>query len=50
MEIEIKKKLARYWFALLQDIICFEIENLEREFSKRKNKLSNKFKCQKWRK
>ena len=50
MKIEIRKKLARYWFIVLQDIICFEIENLEKEFSKRKNKLPNKFEHQKWRK
>ena len=48
MEIEIKKKLARYWFALLQDLICFEIEKLEKEFSKKKKKTPTKFKCQKW--
>ena len=48
MKIEIRKKMARYWFTVLQDIICLEIENLEKEFSKRKNKLPNKFEHQKW--
>ena len=42
MKIEIRKKLARYWFTVLQDIICFEIENLEKEFSKSKNKCNLK--------
>ena len=49
MKIEIRKQLARYWFTTLQDIICFEIKNLEKEFSKGKNKLPNKFEHQKWR-
>ena len=50
MEIEIKKKLTRNWFLLLQDIICFEIENLEKNFSKKKNKLRKKFVYKKWKK
>ena len=50
MEIEIKKKLTRNWFLLLQDIICFEIENLEKNFSKKKNKLPKKFVYNKWKK
>ena len=49
MKTIIKQKLARYWFTTLQDIICFEIKNLEKEFSKGKNKLPNKFEHQKWR-
>jgi coproporphyrinogen III oxidase len=49
MKIEIRKKMIRYWFTVLQDIVCLEIENLEKEFSKRKNKLPNKFEHQKWR-
>ena len=50
MKIEIKQKLASYWFTVLQDILCFEIENLEKEFSKKRNKLPKKFKHQKWKK
>ena len=50
MKIEIKQKLASYWFIVLQDILCFEIENLEKEFSKKRNKLPKKFKHQKWKK
>ena len=38
MNIEIKKKLAKNWFVLLQDIICYEIEELEKEFCAKKNK------------
>ena len=34
MDKIIKKKLARNWFALLQDIICLEIEKLENKKSK----------------
>ena len=29
MEIELKKKLVRNWFKILQDMICIEIEELE---------------------
>ena len=29
MEIELKKKLVRNWFKILQDMICNEIEELE---------------------
>ncbi len=29
MEIEIKKKLAKNWFKILQDMICQDIEELE---------------------
>ena len=50
MNIEIKQNLVRYWFTVLQDIICFEIENLEKEFSKKKNIQTKKFKVQKWQK
>ena len=50
MKIEIKKKLTSYWFSLLQDIICLEFENLEKEFAKKKNKIPVKFKTKKWKK
>ena len=29
MDIELKKKLVRNWFKILQDMICNEIEKLE---------------------
>jgi len=50
METEIKQKLTSYWFSLLQDIICFEVENLEKEYAKKKNKSPKKFKSKKWKK
>ena len=43
MEIKIKQQLAKYWFSILQDIICLEIENLEKE-----NGFNIKFKKNKW--
>ncbi len=42
MNIEIKKKLSRNWFKLLQDIFCYEIESLENR--------SNKFIRKRWHK
>ena len=30
METNIKKKLTRNWFKILQDMICFEIEEIEK--------------------
>ena len=36
MNIEIKKKLARNWFILLRNIILYEIESLEKEYSLKK--------------
>ena len=50
MKIEIKKKLASYWFALLQDVICLEIEKLENKLAKKKNKKPIKFENMKWKK
>ena len=32
MEIKIKQQLVKYWFSILQDIICLEVENLEKEY------------------
>ena len=29
MEIDLKKKLVRNWFKILQDMICFDIEEIE---------------------
>ena len=37
MEIDIKKKLAKNWFKVLQDTICFDIEEIE----KNRNEMSN---------
>ena len=34
MDKEIKKRLSRNWFKLLQDVICFEIESLEKKNKK----------------
>ncbi len=34
MEIDIKKKLVRNWFKVLQDMICFEIEEIEKNKKK----------------
>ena len=31
MEPEIKKKLCRNWFKILQDVICREIEQIEKK-------------------
>ena len=38
MDKEIKKKLARNWFKLLQNIICNDIEKLENNKIKFKSK------------
>ena len=40
MNIDIKKKLARNWFKILQDMICEDIESLERK--------KNIFKLKNW--
>ena len=34
MDKEVKKKIARNWFKMLQNIICFEIEKLENSSAK----------------
>ena len=39
MEPEIKKKLCRNWFKILQDVICREIEQIEKK---------QKFKSKTW--
>ena len=38
MNIENKKKLSKNWFLLLRDVVCFEIENLEKIYSKKNKK------------
>ena len=50
MNIEIKKNLAKNWFILLRDIICYEIEELEKEFGVKKNKKPKRFKSKIWKK
>ena len=50
MNIEIKKKLVKKWFILLRDIICYEIEELEKEFAVKKKGKPKKFKSQVWKK
>ena len=39
MNIEIKKNLAKNWFVVLRDIICYEIEELEKEFGTKKKRI-----------
>ena len=34
MDKEVKKKIAKNWFKILQNIICFEIERLENSSAK----------------
>ena len=41
MEINIKKKLAKNWFKTLQDMVCFEIEEIE---NNKKKFISNHWK------
>ena len=43
MNIKEKKKLARKWFVNLQNLICDNIENLEKEYGSKR-----KFKRNKW--
>ncbi len=50
MNILMKQNLTRSWFTLLQDIICLEIENLEKELSKERNQSPKKFIYHKWKK
>ena len=50
MNIEIKKKLARNWFILLRNIILYEIESLEKEYSLKKKTKPKKFIVKNWEK
>ena len=43
MTIKKKKKLAKEWFLKLQNIICYNIEQLEKEYGS-----NTKFKKNKW--
>ena len=47
---EIQKKLASEWFGFLQNKICEEFENIEKEFSKRKKSKPRFFKKKEWKK
>ena len=49
-DIYIKKKLASNWFSLLQQIIFYEFENIEKEFGKKFGKKSGYFKKKIWNK
>ena len=40
MNTEIKKKLAKNWFKVLQDVICQDIEELEGKTNLFKSKLA----------
>ena len=46
----IKKKLASNWFALLSDVIYLEIEKIENEYNKKKNKKYKHFETKEWKK
>ena len=39
MEIDIKKKLVKNWFKVLQDTICFDIEEIEKNIHSSNTKL-----------
>ena len=45
MEIKIKQQLVKYWFSILQDIICLEVENLEKEYGSKIKFNKNKWIC-----
>ena len=48
LDLEIQKKLSSEWFLYLQSIICDDFERIEKEESKRKRKVSKKFKKNTW--
>jgi len=48
--IYLKKKLASSWFFLLQQIICYEFENMEKIYGKNKNKKPGHFEKRNWKK
>ena len=47
-EIYLKKKLTSNWFALLQQIICYELEKIEIDFGKKTKQKAKHFKKTKW--
>ena len=34
METDIKKKIVKNWFKILQDVICYDIEEIEKKNKK----------------
>ena len=49
-DIFLKKKLTSSWFSLLQQIICYEFEKIEKEFAKKNKFKARKFKKKIWKK
>tara|TARA_Y100000590_G_scaffold73904_1_gene81454 strand:+ start:6367 stop:7224 length:858 start_codon:yes stop_codon:yes gene_type:complete len=47
-EVYLKKKLTSSWFALLQQTICYELENIEIDFAKKTKQRAKYFKKTKW--
>ncbi len=50
IDIETQKKIASDWFIYLQEKICEEFQNLEKEYSKRKKIRPKYFKKNEWKK
>ena len=50
IDLETQKKIASDWFIYLQEKICEEFQNLEKEYSKRKKIRPNYFKKKEWKK
>ena len=50
LDLEIQKKIASEWFRFLQNKICEEFQNIEKEFSKRKKLKPKYFKKNEWKK
>ena len=48
--IDIKKKLASFWFSQLQELICSEFEKLEKNFGKNIKQKPKKFIKKSWKK
>jgi len=48
--INLKKKLTANWFSLLQKIICYEFEKIEKDFGKKNKKKFKYFNKKKWNK
>ena len=48
--IYLRKKLAGRWFRLLQQIICYEFEKIEYDYSKKKGGKPKNFKKKTWQK
>ena len=50
LDLEIQKKIASEWFRFLQNKICEEFQNIEKEFSKKKGTKTKYFKKNEWKK